>query len=101
MAKKRVLVLCAYLRRDRAQGAFREFLQPMSASHVAAVVGYDKHEVRPHYEMYRGPFCSVNAGQYEVVFMTGNDGRAQCDAVRLKALSVRRLRAPTLDARCR
>jgi hypothetical protein len=43
--------------------------------------------------MYHGPFCYANAGQYEIVFMTGNDGRAQCDAVRLEALSVRRLRA--------
>ena len=67
MAKKRVLVLCAYLRCDRAQGLFREFLQPMSALHVAAFVGHDKYDVRLHYEMYHGPFCSANAGQYDIV----------------------------------
>lgn len=92
MAKQRVLVLCAYLRCDRAQGLFRELLQPMSALHVAAFVGHDKYEVRLHHEMYHGPFCPANAGQYDIVFMTG----LQKDFDRMRQLSYHFRRAGAL-----
>ena len=60
IVKKRALVLCAYLRCDRAHGHFRDFLQPMSALHVAAFIDRTKFEVRLHYEMYHGPFVDVH-----------------------------------------
>jgi hypothetical protein len=46
MAEKNVLVLCAYRRCDRVDGVFREFLQGMSALHVAAFIDRGWYGVR-------------------------------------------------------
>ncbi len=83
MARKKVLVLCAYMRCDRAEGAFREFLQPMSTLHVAAFIDRGKYDIRLHHEMYQGEFRLADAGQYDVVFLTG----LQKDFDRMRQLS--------------
>ena len=94
VTKGKVLIVCAHLRCDRAEGVFREFLQPMSALHVAAFIDRSKYDVRLHYEMYHGLFDPSGAGAYDIVFLTGL--QKDFDRMRQLAYYFRRAGVPTV-----
>jgi len=92
--RRKVLIVCAHLRCDRAEGVFREFLQPMSPLHVAAFIDRAKYDVRLHYETYHGPFDRSEAGAYDIVFLTGL--QKDLDRMRQLAYYFRRAGVPTV-----
>jgi radical SAM superfamily enzyme YgiQ (UPF0313 family) len=94
IARKRVLIVCAYLRCDRAEGVFREFLQPMSPLHVAAFIDRGRYDIRLHYEMYHGRFDTNEAASYDIVFLTGL--QKDFDRMRQLAYHFRRAGVPTV-----
>ncbi len=83
--RPRVLIVCAYLRRDRTKAADRDFLQPLAGVHIGSCIDHDRYDVSLHHEMWHGP-CDTAAivpGHYAIVFLSG----LQQDFDRMRQLS--------------
>lgn len=69
--RKRVLVVCAHLRRDRSKRASRDFLQPIAGLHIAAHIDSRKYDVVLHHEDWHGPYRATCSENFELAFLSG------------------------------
>jgi hypothetical protein len=82
--KRKALVICTHLRRQRTKERSSHFLQPITGLHIGSFIDTEKYAVCLYHEDWHGPFDTANdAGHYDLVFLTG----LQADFDRMRQLS--------------
>jgi radical SAM superfamily enzyme YgiQ (UPF0313 family) len=71
MARRRVLIVCTHLRRDRSKRRTRDLLQPLAGLHVASMIDHGRYDVALHHEDWHGPFDTARESHYDIVFLSG------------------------------
>jgi hypothetical protein len=71
IARKRALIVCTHLRRDRSKRRTRDLLQPLAGLHVASMIDRSRYEVVLHHEDWHGPFDTAQESPYAIVFLSG------------------------------
>ena len=70
-ARKRALVVCTHLRRDRSKRRSRDPLQPMTGLHIASLIDPRRYDVFLHHEDWHGPYDTGGDARFDVVFLSG------------------------------
>ena len=69
--KKRALVVCTHLRRQRIKCTSQHRLQPITGIHIASLIDPTLFEVTLHHEDWHGPYDTLNNNQpFDIVFLT-------------------------------
>jgi radical SAM superfamily enzyme YgiQ (UPF0313 family) len=69
--RKRVLVVCTHLRRDRSKRACHDFLQPITGLHIAAHIDSRKYDIVLHHEDWHGSYDPLSDSDFQLAFLTG------------------------------
>lgn len=69
--RRRALIVCTHLRRDRSKRRSRDLLQPLAGLHIASLIDRRCYDVVLHHEDWHGPFDTANASRYDIVFLSG------------------------------
>ncbi|MCP4138231.1 MAG: hypothetical protein GY754_45130 [bacterium] len=83
MKKKKVIVICSHLLRDRSYRKDPDPLQPMAGLHIASCIDREKYAVTLYHEISHGPYDTANIKNYDLVFLSG----IQKDFDRMRQLS--------------
>ena len=70
-ARRRVLVVCTHLRRDRSKRRSRDLLQPLAGLHIASLIDPLRYDVALHHEDWHGPYDTRHCAGFAVVFLSG------------------------------
>lgn len=69
--RRRALVVCAHLRRDRSKRASRDFLQPITGLHIGSLIDPERFDVELYHEDWHGPYDTSRPARFDLVFLTG------------------------------
>jgi hypothetical protein len=82
--RRRVLIVCAHLRRGRIKRKSRHFFQPTSGLQIGSLIDQTRYQITLHHEDWHGPYDTLGCERdYDIVFLTG----LQPDFDRMRQLS--------------